>query len=344
MTNIAEILENAPKCLKLYSPLIGEVEFTSVYERDGRRIVEASRHDKQLTLRLDKFGRFLGAEAECILLPSKDHRTWDNWQEVLIPQCVGSVIASIDCTCTYEWIVTKNGMFVMNMNADNTYLHPFNEMYYDDLVFATLKEAEVFFERLNKLGYKFENGEVVKKEKEWSILDAKDGDFVCDMYNETIFIFKEINSQKALMEYVSYPTPLDFLVQMKSNGNQHSTLGNYYDEKKYRLATTEEVQLLLCKLNDAGYYWDENNKEVKKIEKKFTINDFKPFDKVLVRQCDERNWQVNLFSHIVPGCENKKVYFCLEYAWMQCVPYNEETAHLLGTSEEYNGPYKTWED
>lgn len=60
---------------------------------------------------------------------------------------------------------------------------------------------------------------------------------------------------------------------------------------------------------------------------------FKPFDKVLVRDNDKQNWRASLFAYYD---ENAKYhYVCIPYINTQCIPYNEQTAHLLGTTDPY---------
>lgn len=65
---------------------------------------------------------------------------------------------------------------------------------------------------------------------------------------------------------------------------------------------------------------------------KFGVSDqeskhqFKPFDKVLVRDLDEDEWECSLFSHI----DEEDYYVCVGSWWMQCIPY-EGNEHLLGT-------------
>lgn len=62
--------------------------------------------------------------------------------------------------------------------------------------------------------------------------------------------------------------------------------------------------------------------------------EFKTFDKVLVRDSDENVWKIDFFSHI-----NKTPYdthyCCVTGYWEQCIPYNEETKHLLNTNATY---------
>mgnify|MGYP003293645644 CR=1 FL=1 len=61
-------------------------------------------------------------------------------------------------------------------------------------------------------------------------------------------------------------------------------------------------------------------------------NNFKPFDKVLVRDSDDREWQIEFFSHNHP---TRRLYVCSRFSWEQCIPY-EGNEHLLGTIDKPN--------
>lgn len=75
--------------------------------------------------------------------------------------------------------------------------------------------------------------------------------------------------------------------------------------------------------------------------KLFSISDLKPFDKVIVRDVDlDEDWCADFFSHY----KNNKYIGLGNCVYNQCVPYNKETKYLIGTSQEYEGYYKTWED
>lgn len=83
MINIAELLKDAPKGLKLYSPLFGEVEFAGVMDTDYVPI-RIKCGIIVIGERFDKYGRYKGNEypnAECLLFPSKDCRTWEGWSQ-----------------------------------------------------------------------------------------------------------------------------------------------------------------------------------------------------------------------------------------------------------------------
>lgn len=56
---------------------------------------------------------------------------------------------------------------------------------------------------------------------------------------------------------------------------------------------------------------------------------FKPFDKVLVRDDNEADWKCDFFSNI----SNSGYYHCINAGWKQCIPY-EGNEHLLGTTNK----------
>lgn len=60
-----------------------------------------------------------------------------------------------------------------------------------------------------------------------------------------------------------------------------------------------------------------------------TKHQFKPFDKVLVRDCDTETWWCNLFGYI----DKDGDYVCVNGPWKQCIPY-EGNEHLLGTTNK----------
>lgn len=72
----------------------------------------------------------------------------------------------------------------------------------------------------------------------------------------------------------------------------------------------------------------------------FHREDFQPFDKVLVRDSNCA-WFASFFSHITNNDEYP-YFICAGLKYEQCVPYNGETSHLIGTTADYNGKYKTW--
>lgn len=84
-------------------------------------------------------------------------------------------------------------------------------------------------------------------------------------------------------------------------------------------------------------FWDEPDVS------KFDVETFHPFDKVLARDYLNDNWMADFFEKI----EENDIYYnvtCVTCKWVQCIPYNEETKHLLGTREDCPNYYKWWEE
>ena len=76
-------------------------------------------------------------------------------------------------------------------------------------------------------------------------------------------------------------------------------------------------------------------------KEKFDPKTLQPFDKVIVRGHNEDIWTCDLFSHIYSNF----IYTCTGgCGYKQCIPYNDDTKHLVGTTEEAPEYYKYWED
>jgi hypothetical protein len=66
------------------------------------------------------------------------------------------------------------------------------------------------------------------------------------------------------------------------------------------------------------------------VSDKETKPQFKPFDKVLVRDRDDRKWGCDFFCHLG---DKEGVFVCISSWWRQCIPY-EGNEHLLGTTKK----------
>lgn len=75
---------------------------------------------------------------------------------------------------------------------------------------------------------------------------------------------------------------------------------------------------------------------------KFDPKTLQPFDNVLVRDSNDGAWGCNLFSHITE--RESFPYRCAGNDFVYCIPYNNDTKHLVGTTEEAPEYYEYWED
>mgnify|MGYP003528738662 CR=1 FL=1 len=76
-------------------------------------------------------------------------------------------------------------------------------------------------------------------------------------------------------------------------------------------------------------------------KEKFDPKTLNPFDKVLCKNGLDM-WRCDLFSSYVGtyACPN----VCLGGSYTYCIPYNDDTKHLVGTTDETSEYYKYWED
>lgn len=76
---------------------------------------------------------------------------------------------------------------------------------------------------------------------------------------------------------------------------------------------------------------------------KFDPKTLKAFDRVLIRDYSHDKWACNYFSHI----ENETDVFkftAIDCDYRFCIPYNDDTKHLVGTTDEAPEYYRYWED
>lgn len=77
-------------------------------------------------------------------------------------------------------------------------------------------------------------------------------------------------------------------------------------------------------------------------KERFDHKTLKPFDKVLVRDDYNDRWRCTFFSHFIEG--NNFPYNTVNSNYKQCIPYNDETKHLVGTTDKAPEYYRYWED
>lgn len=83
-------------------------------------------------------------------------------------------------------------------------------------------------------------------------------------------------------------------------------------------------------------FWDKPK------TKKFDPKTLQPFDKVLVRDNQKEKWWCDFFAFM----ENGKRFpvMCAGIIYQTCVPYNDDTKHLVGTTDDCPEYYKWWEE
>lgn len=154
--------------------------------------------------------------------------------------------------------------------------------------------------------------------------------------------FKTFVNDKTFSSYCF----MDSMKWFCETGSEYHTLEDEfvkaYNVKIYP-ATNEQRDTLMKAITDAGYEWNADKKELKKVEQnptnKFDITTLKPFDKVLVRNKSNEVWTANFYSHY--DATSDKPFICVGWSEMNeyryCIPYdvNKELLGTTNNSEEY---------
>lgn len=77
-------------------------------------------------------------------------------------------------------------------------------------------------------------------------------------------------------------------------------------------------------------------------KERFDPNTLQPFDRVLVRDNKDLTWKINIYSHKYYNPNHP--YQCITSVYRYCIPYNDDTKHLIGTTDEAPEYYRYWED
>lgn len=148
----------------------------------------------------------------------------------------------------------------------------------------------------------------------------KDGDILCVIDNSNdyhyILIYKG-QDDKHIHRYVTMFEDNSLNIKKDSYLTKPKDYSTHY-------ATDEEEQQLFDALAKENKAWDAEKKQIVDLKPKWTP---KPFDRVITRTPDTP-WTANFFSHI----DSDGVKNCIDDRYLMCLPYNEETAKLIGTT------------
>jgi hypothetical protein len=322
--NIAKILKNKPEGTKLWTDMFGSVTLYVV--TDACDAFQVKHHNKDPWF--DEDGKLYKEGVLCIY-PSKSMRDWEkfSWKkgDVLVSNDSDSHIIfkgfSKDDYTTFEgkhWISVSKKRHISCLNMQNTQnYHIEDNKEFAQTYISTIEE---------RLGGKL-NRETLEVEKPQP--EFKDGDIVFmkgfkgGYFANCIFILRSEykDGDERAYYYAFYNADDKFTIAEYGNTRVHYSL---------RLATDSEKQQLFDALAKKGKRWDIEKKQIVDLKLKWTP---KPFDKVVVRCGKADKWSIDFFSYKVSNG-----YICTGDAWFgYCLPYNEETAHLLGTTDDWEG-------
>lgn len=334
--NIVEILKDKPQGTKLYSSACGKCRLGEVDDKSFKISFYNSKFGFMNGGEgyLDKNGK-LYDDGECVVFPSKEMRDWSKfaWKkgDVLVSNDGGTeVIFDKWYDDTYTNFYSKH-----YLNSEDENNIKYNEAFLCTTERYSLEDKDTAQTYINtieeRLGGKL-NRETLEIEKNQP--EFKDGDIAFADYGNRQDVFI-VSDKTNLSEGYSSFISLDLSSSTLSMGYRTSFFKK--DLCRLRLATKEEKQQLFDALEKVSKVWVAEKKQIVDLKPKC---EFKPFDKVLCRNSKDDTWEADFFARLtrkeIDYTQSGK-YLCVGDLWMYCIPYNEETAHLLGTTDEWEG-------
>lgn len=312
---IAEILRNKPQGIKLYSPIFGNCIFCYIKDESSDICVRRPYNEVSYF----NFDGVYHTGGECLLFPSKEMQDWSKfaWKkgDVLVNENNAHIIFEKFSNDTYTTFI---GKYYCDGDDKSGYSYISGRYTACTQQFHIEKDdaVQTYISNIEKeIGGKLnlKTLEIEKGQPEF-----KDGDIVVaeedNYYDKVIFIaaIKDDIVSKVLINarYKDYEV--------------HYNEYRFGRNRSLRLAIDSEKQQLFDALAIEGKAWDAEKKQIVGIKKE---HQFKPFEKVLVRDTYEDVWRASFFSHIK---ENDGRYVTTCVTWKFCIPY-EGNEYLLGT-------------
>lgn len=333
--NIANILKDCPKGIKLYSPLCGECTFNYI---NFGTIICRRPNGQYITFTSEGYYMLpSNDDCECMLFPSKENRDWSTFKKPKFKN--GDVIVSAYGNIALFSHIEKNH----NGDKNIVYYHcillknPIFKSkpleikidcgigYDEDCTLATAAQKKKLFKAIEEVGYYWDPNEGVLKPTLKAFLKTfKKGD--CIKVN-----FPEGNYAIAIVDFIE-----DYAINVKcsifaSDHTYEEGVLTRRDDIKVQEASKEQKAYLLDKVYEIyRRTWNEETKELE--SPKFDFTSFKPFDKVLVRDCVVGTWRCDLFSHFHRDTTHRKYHLASNESAVYCIPYNDDTNYLAGST------------
>lgn len=337
--NVAEILKDKPKGTKLYDLLYNiDVELDTIHTTDTETVVWCTNETDNNTTCHRGYSE-LGTVRGCsdglrILLPSKEMQDWNKfaWKK-------GDVLGYIDGKCKVifdkfddDKYTSFIGKHYLERYGKDGELLDYEEIHFgstDNYTKESEEAAKTYINTIEENSGGKLNRETLEIEKQ---PEFKDGDIVFmkgikgGYFANCIFILRSEykDGDERAFYYAFYNTDDKFTIAEYGNTRVHYSL---------RPATDSEKQQLFDALAKKGKTWDAEKKAILDLPKKC---EFKAMDWCLMRDKKE-TWKLCQFSFFDDG-DYEAPYNAVGGNWFdECIPYNEETKHLLGTTDEWKG-------
>lgn len=308
--NLVEILKDCPKGTKLYSSVFGEVEFANAEGLNSYPICIITQGKYEYLTSEGKM--FAEYDGECILFPSREQRDWSKF--------------------TAPWYKKEKKLVE----------HKFND---GDIV--TIGSGSQIFILQKAIsgnigycytGYDFKRNEFFVPGR-WTF-----DRLATEEEKQKLFRAIKNNGYKWNAE----TNTLDKLIKPKFKvGDKIVNRVSLYMGDLSHQDVISEITEDKYILNDGGYI-NIKNQDIWELahdkKQRFDPKTLQPYMKVLVRDSNVGYWRAAFYSHKKGDKEGLYTYATSDNAYIYCIPYNDDTKHLVGTDDEAPEYYRYWED
>lgn len=314
--NIAEILKYCPKGTKLYSTVFGEVKFSKI-NPDNMIVISIKDDSSRVFHRNGSYSEY----GECVLFPSKDQREWNKFR---LPVKRGDIMMSDNRAfiISDEYADAFNNAFhkyICGIDTTDTFKVSQSDTYWTSKFYIPASEEakKKLFDKMTEAGYKWNADTLELKKIEPKF---KEGDVVIDDQGNLCLVSKIRYDGFMTIAAALYTSNIlnVFTSNTVTRNSQLTTI-----------ASTTNRNKLYSALVRKGYKYDKEQHLLIKQE-------FKPFDKVLVRNSDTDKWFPGFFEKFDNTWNNP--YHIMnrrnmtDFAFKQCIPY-EGNEYLLATTD-----------
>lgn len=305
--NIANLLKYCPKGTKLYSPIWGEVEFIEVASSNNI-VIKSPNGNEILFYCSGAYHR----NGECVLFPSKDQRDWSKFR---LPLKRGDIMMDANGECPFiatgEFKTDISPKYICGINSLGNFQLDYAGAGWTSIFYipASEKAKKELFDKMAEAEYKWNTNTLELEKLEF---EFKEGNVIKDNKNNLYLIVDNTNVRPKIGCVFNQDMKLTILDKV-------TTLASI----KFTLAK-EERNILYSALVREGYQYDKKQHKLVKQE-------FKPFEKILVRDDINEKWSIGQFSYYDEENEDFS-YICMNGCYHYCIPY-EGNEYLLGTTD-----------
>ena len=375
--NLTKILKYCPCGWKFWSPIFGEVIFTINQESLGCVNVAIENGDiwsfnADATLTMGNI-----KSVEIMLYPSREQRDWNKFTAPWYKNDQKSTDKIEPRFKVGDWVVNKFGdswhidsldkknYQVSNVKGNYNYF-PISKQ--EEMHLWTIKDAKdgdflccksgwmCIFKSLNNHTNTFSSYCFMDSDKcffnnggEYHTLDkefilAYNGEIHPATKEQRDLLFQKI--KEAGYKWNTETKTLEKLVEPKFKvGDKIVNLPMKYMGGSWTQGTISKITDDKYIFTDGSYTSISSQDSWELVldkKSKFDQKSLKPFDKVLARYNSDDMWKVDFYSH--KGVIKTYPYRCIGSPYTYCIPYNDDTKHIVGTTDEAPEYYRYWED